>query len=121
MQSFVLERPLYQQTLWFIRRYPGLVERYNDMIKIGGMGESIPKGGMPSSPVENAAMRRVAISVQIAAVDRALAMIPEAYRDGIMKNITLRIPYPHYAAINTWKMWKQRFVFYTAREIGWMQ
>lgn len=117
---FLLERPLYQQTLWFIRRYPGLVERYNDMLTIGGASDGQPKSTEPKSPVENVALRRVAISTQISAVDRALAQIPEAYRKGIMNQIQWRDRYPDWAAVNTWKMWKQRFVYYVAREIGWI-
>jgi len=120
MQSFVLERPLYQQTLWFIRRYPSFKEKYNDSIRLGGSMAGGPKPSLPGSSVENAAMRRVTISIQIDVVDRALAKIPEGYRQGVFEYVVYRKRYPDYASLNTWKMWKQRFVYYVAEELGWI-
>lgn len=119
MQSYVLPRALYQQTLWFIRRYPDFKEKYADSIRLGGAIAGGPKGNVPKSSVEAAAMRRLAISIQIDIVDRALEKVPEAYRQGIMDYIIKRKRYPDYAALNTWKMWKQRFVYWTAEELGW--
>ena len=118
-QSFVLPRALYQQTLWFIRRYPDFKEQYADSIRLGGMVMGQPRGTTPSSTVEQAALRRLTISVQIDVVDRALAKVPEGYRQGIMDYIINRKRYPDYEALNTWKMWKQRFVYWTAEELGW--
>ena len=120
MRSYVIDRALYQQTIWLIRRYPDLKERYDDALKVGSGLAGGAHSNAPNSVVENAAIKRATLSAQILAIEKALGMIPEAYRAGIINYITMRTPYPHYAAINTWKMWKQRFVFYVALFVGWL-
>lgn len=88
-KAFVLPFSVYMQTLWCVRDYERLKEINN----------------------QSALKRKNAI-------DRALDEIPESYREGIMKNILFRANYGDFAHENTWKLWKQRFVYYAANYLG---
>lgn len=50
-------------------------------------------------------------------MDRALSRIPEAYQDGILANIISKDPFADTAHPNTWKKWKQQFIFELAKEL----
>ncbi|MBQ6621419.1 MAG: hypothetical protein IJH75_01110 [Mogibacterium sp.] len=51
-------------------------------------------------------------------IRRALETVPECYRSGILDNIEgRRTGYEPYAHLNTWKRWKQRFLYELAREL----
>lgn len=87
-KQFLLPFPVYMQCLWFVRDY----ERLS---KIKG---------------ERAAAK-------IKAIDRALEEIPEDYRQGIFENILFHSKFSDLAHENTWKIWKQRFVYYVASNL----
>ena len=84
IECFILPKPVYFQCIWLIR----------DLERLSAA---------PSHIAESKA--------RIAAVEAALNFIPKDYREGIMKNIIDRTPYPDIAHENTWKKWKQRFIY----------
>ena len=67
---------------------------------------------MQESPVAAEAM------FKLDCIHRALMEIPEIYREGIIENIqTRRTGYPCSAHENTWKKWKQRFIYMLAENL----
>ncbi len=90
---FVLPRPVYIQCIWMIRD----IERMEELV--------LNSDDSWNDPVSSAAREK------LEAIDAALALVPEEYRDGIILNITDKLPFGSGAHDNTWKKWKQRFVY----------
>lgn len=88
-KDFVLPYNVYMQTIWCIRDYQRLSELEQSLAK-----------------------------EKVSSIDKALESIPEAYRQGIMDNILYHIKYEDIAHENTWKRWKQRFIYYAANNLG---
>ena len=55
---------------------------------------------------------------KIDAIENALKFIPEEYREAILEFYVHGTTLPDYAADNTWKRWKGKFVDVLARELG---
>ena len=113
-RKYLLPREQYMETIWFIRRYPKLVAEYN---AIFGRSKEHGEGSTNSvgDPTGEDALRAAAISKHLDAITKALDLVPEEYRAGLMSNIIERKPYPIYAGTATWRRWRQRFVYYVAR------
>ena len=88
-KEYVLNRNVYMQTIWCIRDY----DRLRDMDDI-------------------------CARYRADAIDKALDEVPQAYREGLMDNIRSHERYEDFAHENTWKMWKQRFVYHAANYLG---
>lgn len=112
-----------QRALWLIRDYERIKAYVDDLdgfpsgANLDGMPRGTSRGG---SSTETAAIRRSELSGQLDIVDFALEQIPQEYRSGIWENIVRRKPYPDTANLNTWKLWKQKFVFYVAWRAGFL-
>lgn len=115
--GYELPREVYMQTLWFIRTYPLMVEEREALIGKAPVMDGQPHGTTPGDPTGHIAVKRAELSLKIEAVDDALEAIPAEYRRSIMDNIVLRVPYHDYAARNTWKTWRRRFIFYVAKNM----
>ena len=50
-------------------------------------------------------------------LSNALERIPGAYREGILRNIADKEPFGDMAHPNTWKKWKQEFIYQLAKEL----
>lgn len=118
MSNFKLEPELYFQTLWFIRRYEDL-KRDRDAVLCHTPKREGARGSGISDPTYTEAALLLAIDSDIQAIECALTMIPKEYRAGVMASIIDRARYPDTANIKTWKKWRQRFIYYTARFKGW--
>ena len=114
-KKYKLPKEVYMQTLWAIRDYPRLKEEYDSLFGRAPIMDGQPKGTTPGDPTGSIAIKSAELSSKIAAVEKALNRIPEEYREGVMNSIVYRADYPDYAHDNTWKTWRQRFVFYVAR------
>lgn len=90
--SYVLPRSVYYQCIWTVR----------DSMRLHELASELE---YDNNPVRSAAREREA------AIDAALNMIPVEYRQGIIDNINQRVPYGDIAHENTWKKWKQRFIY----------
>lgn len=115
---------LYRENLYFIRQYP-------DYKKVLQNGESAPvenvpvKTGLISKPTERDAIRNVNISEaqkKIQIIEDAISTIPEPYQKGVFDHVVYQTAYCdkiyHYANINTWKRWTQKFVYEVAVRRG---
>ena len=95
VECYVLPRPVYYQCIWIVR----------DMDRMRQLIQNRP---------ESAALCRE----KLAAIDAALSFIPHEYRDGIITNIVDKRAFGDGANINTWKKWKQRFIFELATNLS---
>ena len=119
--KYRLPKDLYMRTLWTIRDYDRLCGRREEILEASpAPPDGQPRGGAFKGGVEIKAMNLSDVDGQIKAIDKALGKVPREYRRGIWESIQLRRPFPVDAALNTYKMWKQRFVFYTAAYLGWL-
>ena len=104
MEGYRLPEEVYHQCLWIVR----------DMERSIGLFASfmaVDRGELPLQ-VSSAGHR-------ICAVSRALEMVPAEYRQGIIDSILKRGGgFRDYAHENTWKRWKQRFIYGVAVEMG---
>lgn len=116
MQKYRLSKEEYQETIWYIRRYPEFKERYNDMLLASKSSDGQPRGSGIGDPTATLAIKTAAVHSRMKPIENSLTKIPEEYRNAILENIINRKPYPSYADTSTWKRWKRRFVFYVAIE-----
>ncbi|MBQ3291473.1 MAG: hypothetical protein IJH43_03765 [Mogibacterium sp.] len=54
---------------------------------------------------------------ELTSINKALHKIPEAYRREIIANIIYKSPFSDIAHPNTWKKWKQIFIYELAHEL----
>lgn len=92
-KNYVLPRAVYYQCVWTVRD----MER---MEKTAGL-----------DPGETAK--------RLECIRRALLEVPEEYRSGVLKSIAVRgTNAGDFAHENTWKRWRQRFIFRLAKNLG---
>lgn len=114
---FVLPHNTYMEILYIIRSYDQLKEECADILT------SSPErdGGSAGSSISNEPLSYVIkteeMSRRIDAVNKALKKIPPEYRRGVMENIIERKPFPDDAARSTYSLWKQRMIYFTAKEL----
>lgn len=113
--EYRLEKAQYMSTLWYIRRYPQLIQRREEILE----GSAAPADGMPrGSGVGDPTLRKAAmledISRKLKPIEAALLLIPAEYQRGVFENIVYRKPYPDHTSIGTWKLWRQRYIYYVS-------
>lgn len=119
---------LYRETLYFIRQYPEYVRILHDtgMTTTGTSGQAGAGGGKGnriSRPTEIQAINRAELQHRISIIDKAIQVVPQAYRDGVWNHVIYQAKYTEdavfwYANVNTWKLWTQRFVYEVAIQRG---
>lgn len=120
--GFTMPTCLYNQTIWAIRSSAQL---RTELATIGlpsspaGALDGMPRGSSVGDPTYRAATRRAEADRIIAAVDEALAEIPEEYRLGVYDNVVKRWQFPRDAARSTYSLHKQRFVYGVAKNLDW--
>lgn len=102
-------------TMWLIRSYPWKKVAY----ETAAMGQAVvmdgqPRGSGTSDPTARDTDERLRYHDDVKAVEKALSKIPQEYQEGIYNAVIYRKHYPDYAGLNTWKRWRQRFIYYTA-------
>ena len=100
----VLPSEVYYQCLWVVKDMNRLQEIAGMEFRREMLAEDVLTYGntaMQESPVAAEAM------FKLDCIHRALMEIPEIYREGIIENIHE----------NTWKKWKQRFIYMLAENL----
>lgn len=92
MNAYVLPKEVYHQCLWVVRD----VERLQ-ALALHAADRSLPQCSAARARLE--------------AIYAAMNKIPEEYRQGIFDQIVNREPFKNGAHENTWKKWKQRFLY----------
>ena len=114
----VLPNDIWKITISYIRGYYRRKENLQDMVD----GQPDPrqphvKGGVPGSPTEAKAMKRESDRDVIAAIDKAIASIPEEYRHGVWQKVMYNSPYPTDATLATYSRYKSEFIIMTAKNL----
>lgn len=118
-----LQRSLYRRTLALIRDYDRMKEIHDDIPEQGKSVSDVD--GMPhSGNLHDDVFSKVAdMSVyweDMKAVEEALNLLPEEYRNGVWNNIVKNERYPDDANPKTYRRYKQTFIWHVARNKGWI-
>lgn len=101
----VLPREIYHQCLWIVR----------DMVRMEQM-VAATRGGAAG---EEGAPALEEARIRLECIRRALLDVPEFYREGILESILVRgCGYADGAHENTWKKWRQRFLYSLAEHLS---
>lgn len=114
----LIQREIYFQTIWFIRRYWDLQDEYDSILNESGSGHG--RGSGIGNPTAVKAERLDKLYDDINAIEKALKTIPEDYQKGILIHIIARKKYPNNANPKTYKKWQQRFIIQVAYNKHWI-
>ncbi len=116
---------LYRENVYFIRQYPEYKQLLNAEQDNPGQSNESVKSGRIGRPTEAKAMQHIsmeAVRKKMQIIQDAIATVPEAYRKGVFNHVVYQTAYCdklyHYANINTWKRWTQKFVYEVAVRRG---
>ena len=116
--QYLLPRNLYRRVLYIIKDYDRLKEEYKDTADLViPIMDGMPHSNSISNQTEDKSIRRAMMSDEICAIEQALLEIPCEYRQGIKQNILYQTPYPEIAGFNTWKRWRQRYIWHVAKKM----
>jgi hypothetical protein len=124
----VLPREVYYQCIWIVRdldRMKGLISRRNAEEYLIGADRYRMSRDLPSMVSEGTAALKAGRDVleaefKVECINQALLEIPEEYREGVIELIISRggKAREDMAHMNTWKKWKQRFIYRLAVNLG---
>lgn len=114
-----LQKNIYMQTLWFIRRYWDMQEEYQDILDASPDPYGVRGTGI-SNPTAMKQERLERLHDDIKAIEDAMKIIPDDYRYGVLLSIIKREPYPFNATARTYNRWKRRFVYAVAVNKGFI-
>lgn len=114
-----LQKNVYMQTLWFIRRYWDMLEEYQDILDASPNPNGVRGTGI-SNPTAMKQERLEKLHDDIKAIEEAIKILPEEYRFGVLLSIIKRNQYPDNASIRTYNRWKRRFVYAVAINKGFI-
>ena len=109
---------IYMQVIWTIRSYKVIQLRASSIILEQTAPDGQPRGNGTSNPTEAKAIKREVPLKILKALDDAIAIVPEEYRKGVLRNIINREPFPEYAHPKTYARWKQKYICKVAEEMG---
>ena len=121
---YFLQPTLYKIILWIIRDYDRQKEEYHECINgIGGIQHTnTPIGGSGeiNKPTENKALKIATLSTNLKAIEQALILVPDEYRDAVLSNIKYYTPYPDIADRRTFSTYKRRFIYHVAKNLNFV-
>ena len=115
---YVLPGTLYKKVLHIIRDYPRMKDEYHEILH-GGIGVTLSHtgsqgSGKKTSSTERTAIRLSGIGSDMQAVEQALFLVPQEYRDGVMDNVVHGMRFPETAGRSTYWRWRQKFMYFVA-------
>ena len=123
-KEYVMPDTVYYQSLWAVRdlnrmeaRLEELEEDKGEREKSGSVVHEPGNSGSLWQPTEDNAMEKVILEERVKAIHNALSIVPDIYRPYILNNIILKksgSDFPN----KFWKIWKQRFLFYVAKNLS---
>lgn len=117
--KYILPRDVYHQTLWIIRGYDRMKEDAAAiMVESPPPPDGQPRGANTGDDTASKAARRETNLRRIKQIDAALEDIPPEYRRGVWNNTVHCDPFPIDAARSTYALWKSRFVYKCAINLG---
>ncbi len=116
-----LSHSVYMQTVYFIR---GHDDRKAEYLKVlhsqPPPPDGIPKNIKKGDPTADKAIKISRLSAAIIAVENALQVIPEEYREGVYQSIAYGKPTPGYAHRTTWSRHRASFVEAVAHKMSFV-
>ena len=112
--TYMLPHTVYQETIWFIRDYPNMKLRAEEILASSSAPDGGGRGSEHGDPTAKKAEQYTVVAENMRAVEKALLQIPEEYRADIFHNILFRTPYSGTAGRKTYARWRRRFVFWVA-------
>ena len=125
MKEHLLPQPVYRQALWAVKDLLRLRSRLSELRRAAyAVGERNlldrcvrSGGGFVCDSTGNKAVEIANLSWRIDAIVRAFDAVPEKYRTGIEEKLVYDIPYSDEYDPNTWKRWKQVFLYNVAKNL----
>lgn len=117
---YKLPHNLYMRVLYLIRDYERIRLERQDILFGSSSGDGQPKGNAFFSATESKAIRMACLEDECRAVERAIAHIPQEYRNGVIGNICHKTAFPGDAGYSTYKRWRQRLIYWTARNLNFL-
>ena len=109
------------RTLWLIRDYDRMKAEYYSLLENGnGPPDGQPRGSTTGNPTERTGMKRADLARNLEAIEQALSTVPEEYRRGVWNNIVYRARYPMDAGQATYRRWRARFLYRTAKNMNFI-
>ena len=125
LKEYVLPKTVYYQALWAVRDLERMREtliELNEDVEEGLNGiafdRKIGNTNTISMPTEKKAIRLVDLEEKIKNIENAINLMPEEYQKGVLNNVINKELYDNSAHENTWKKWKQRFIYNVAKNLG---
>ena len=120
---YILPHNLYVRTVYIIKDYNRLKSEVEDVID----ESPVPSDGQPtarfnkSSVTERKGIRIAEMATEVRAIDKALSAIPEYYRKPVFDNVLYGCKYPLGADVRTYQTYKQRFIYYVAKNLDFVE
>lgn len=120
--KYTLPREVYLQTLWQIRDYYRLCQKYAETVtESPAPSDGMPRAkGITSDPTYQKAVKLERIGRVILAIETSLDIVPEEYRAGVWASVISNKPYPINADRTTYGRWKSRFVYTVAEKLNFI-
>lgn len=112
-----LPREVYYQCIWIIKDMPRLefLTTTLDCSRNAEDGEYLLKADRYEGVLIEEVMEEAEFKLEC--IQKAIEVVPEDYRDGILANIVEMRAFGDEAHPNTWKRWKQMFIYDVARRL----
>lgn len=122
--QYLLPDSLYKRVLWVIRDYPRMRDEYYEILHSGTSVTMSHVGsqrsGNRASSTERIAIKLSSMGSDMQAVEQALFLVPQEYRDGVLNNVLHGSDYPKLANKSTYWRWKQKFIYLTAMNLNYV-
>ena len=112
---YILPDNLYKMIKYAVKDYDRLKGEYIDALYASPGKDGTDGIGRPT---EQRAIKRDAIFRQLEIIEQSLMMIPSEYRRGVFDEARYGGGFPIDAGTATYQRWKQRFIYYTAKNMN---
>ncbi len=111
---YYLPHTLYMSMLYLVRDHERMKKQREDVLYSSPAPDGIPSSAL-GNPTEQKALKLAALGNVCNAVERALETIPPEYRNGVIKNVCNKNPYPITAGEATYRRYKYKLAYMTAK------
>lgn len=119
--KYQLPQAVRMQVIWLIKDYDRMKKEYCSMLDNGSAPpDGQPRGSTTGNPTERTGLKRAELSHKLDSIEKALETIPEEYRSGVWNNVVYRTRYPMDAGQATYRRWRARFLYRTAKNMRYI-
>ena len=117
-KEYLMPRSLYLRVLGTVRDYDRLIESRDDIFNGNKLTAGAPYQKLGGRPTESRGITLALIEKDIDAIEQALFLVPEEYRQYVFDNVRYGWRFPSIAARNTWSKWRMYFLFQVAKNLN---